>query len=63
MLHGLLPDSAIVGTAKRIKNAGKGKRRRSTKVHSPTQDLRDLVDGITEIVSIYKDLKKLVKGK
>lgn len=60
MLHGLLPDSAIVGTAKRIKNAGKGKRR---KVHSPTQDLRDLVDGITEIVSIYKDLKKLVKGK
>lgn len=59
MLHGLLPDSAIVGTTKRIKNAGKT--HRGVKIHKPSQDLKDLIDGFREIANIIKNSTK--KGK
>lgn len=58
MLKGLVKDSAVIGTYKRIKHASKPNRKRNHRNQGVLADISDLIAGISEIVRIVKRLTK-----
>lgn len=57
MFHGLMKDSAVIGTYKHIKHATKPKRGTIAKAQSLSEDLKDLIDGFKEIAEIIRKMK------
>lgn len=55
MLHGLMHDSAVVGTYKHAKHSAKKKAHYNSSV---SDDIRDLVNGFRQIRSEYRKMKK-----
>jgi hypothetical protein len=52
MYHGLVKDSAVIGTAKRIAHAGKGGRRR-TKESGGESEIKALLSIIAGIFAVF----------
>lgn len=63
MLHGLLKDSAIVGTYKRAKHATKKQSKKSAK-HRNEAEVVELVEGFilgfTGIAENFRDIKRMM---
>lgn len=57
MFHGLMKDSAVIGTYKHIKHASKPKRRKSKVNQGFFADLEDLFSGLAEIAGIIAKMK------
>ena len=58
MLHGLLKDSAVIGTYKHAKHSAKKKAHYNSKL---SNDLRDLAQGINELAKAINNLRAAVR--
>ena len=58
MLHGLVHDSAVIGTVKHAQHALKVTAKKARHEQGVIADIQDLVDGINEIKKIMSGLKR-----